>query len=92
MIVRIMFEGQFEIKGATLDELNDVDNQIVDAIAANDEDKFRTLMARLHQVVIAKGRRVPAEDIVESDIILPPSDATMDEVQDMFSGDGIIPG
>ena len=33
MIVRIMGEGQFRIPGAVLDELNEVDNAIVEAIA-----------------------------------------------------------
>lgn len=91
MIVRIMGEGQFRIPGAVLDEMNEVDNAIVNAIAKDDQKHFESLMKKLHGLVMGKGKPVPAEEIVESDIILPPSDSTIDEVRDLFSGEGFIP-
>lgn len=92
MIVRILHEGQFDIHGSDLDELNNVDNQIVEAIAARDEGRFRSLMEQMHDIVQGKGKPVPLDVFVESDIILPPPDATMEEVEEMFSGEGLIPG
>jgi DNA-binding GntR family transcriptional regulator len=92
MIVRIMTEGQFELDGDALDALNKIDNEIVQAVAANDESRFAALMRQMHDLVVQRGRRVPADVFVESDLILPPSDATMDEVREMFAGEGIIPG
>ncbi|MER3419918.1 MAG: hypothetical protein C4290_05035 [Chloroflexota bacterium] len=92
MIVRIMTEGQFELDGDALDALNKIDNEIVQAVAANDEPRFAALMRQMHDLVVQRGRRVPVDVFVESDLILPPSDATMDEVREMFAGEGIIPG
>lgn len=92
MIVRIMGEGQFRIPGAVLDEMNDVDNAIVEAIAKGEEQQFATLMEQLHTLVLTKGKPLPIEEIVESDLILPPSDSSIDEVRELFSGDGMIPG
>lgn len=92
MIVRIMTEGQFELDGDALDALNKIDNDIVQAIAENDEQRFAALMKQMHDLVFERGRRVPPDVFVESDIILPPSDATIDEVRELFAGEGIIPG
>lgn len=92
MIVRILHEGQFEISGAALDELNGVDNQIVEAIANGQEDRFRELMAQMHDLVHARGTPLPVDVFKESDFILPPADASMEDVQDLFVGEGLIPG
>ena len=61
MIVRIMGEGQFRIPGAVLDELNEVDNAIVEAIAKDQQDQFTKLMDQLHTLVIAKGKPLAIE-------------------------------
>ena len=92
MIVRILHEGQFDIHGAELDSLNEVDNQIVEAIAHQDEERFRRLMDQMHDIVLKRGKPVPVDEFRESDIILPPADATMEEVGEMFTGEGMIPG
>ncbi len=43
MIVRILHEGQFDIDGRDLDTLNDLDNQLVTAVAAGNEQQFGAL-------------------------------------------------
>jgi len=92
MIVRILHEGQFDVDGEDIDSLNDVDNQVVEAISKGDHDGFHKLMARMHDIVKTKAKPVPVEELVESDLILPPADASMDEVRDMFGAEGLIPG
>jgi hypothetical protein len=92
MIVRILHEGQFEVTGAGLDELNAVDNQIVEAIANRQEARFRELMEQMHAVVYAKGKPLALDVFKESDIILPPSDSSMEDVEELFAGEGLIPG
>ncbi|MBI2761965.1 MAG: hypothetical protein HYX51_11140 [Chloroflexi bacterium] len=92
MIVRVMGEGQFEIGGAVLDKLNEVDNQIVAAIEGNDEKQFAMLMVQMHDIICKDGKPVPIDEIVESDFILPPPDCSMDEVREIFTGEGMIPG
>lgn len=92
MIVRILHEGQFDIDGEDIDTLNDVDNEVVEAIAKGDHDGFHKLMTRMHDLVKAKAKPVPPEEIIESDLILPPYDASMEEVRELFGTEGIIPG
>jgi hypothetical protein len=92
MIVRVMTEGQFDIDGNDLDALNEVDNEIVEALAADDQARFEQLMKRMNDLVCKKGKPVPVDQFIESDIILPPPDASMDEVREMFAGEGLIPG
>jgi hypothetical protein len=92
MIVRILHEGQFAIDGRDLDALNEIDNQIVVSVAAGDEKQFATLLAKLIKTVREHGKPVPIDEFVESDIILPPPDSTMEEVQHLFTGEGLVPG
>lgn len=91
MIVRILHEGQFELSGAQLDELNQIDNQIVEAVASNNESGFRAGLERMLQYIRSNGRPLAVDDFRESDIIVPPADATMEDIRHIFSGEGLIP-
>ena len=42
-------------------------------------------------LVQRKGDALPEEEIVASDVIIPPSDLTLEEARELFSGDGLIP-
>lgn len=92
MIVRILHEGQFRIKGADLDKLNDIDEKLVGCVAAGDQEKFGILLKQLIGTVKEHGTPVPVDEFVESDVILPPDDSTMEEVEHLFTGEGAIPG
>lgn len=92
MIIRILHEGQFDLDGDDLDALNQIDNLMVAAIEAQDQVRFRDLMDRMHRIVHERGKEVPVDVIRESDIILPDPDSSMDEVRDLFTGEGMIPG
>jgi hypothetical protein len=43
-------------------------------------------------LVHREGTEVPDDELVGSDVILPPPDATLDELEGHFSGEGLIPG
>lgn len=92
MIVRILGEGQFNLPGAVIDELNDIDNQMVVAVEAEDEANFTRLLQEMLTLVREKGTPVPVDELVESDLILPESDLTLDEAEHIFIGDGLLPG
>jgi len=89
MIVRIQGEGQWNISGSQLDEMDKLDDQILAAIGDHDEGRFHTLVGQLLDQVRKGGRKLPPEEIAESDLILPPADATMSEVRDMFASEGL---
>ena len=42
-------------------------------------------------LVRERGTAVPEEEILASDVIIPPSDLTLEEARELFSGDGLIP-
>ena len=43
-------------------------------------------------VTSPKGRPVPEDELIGSDIILPPLDVSLEEAQAEFQGEGLIPG
>ena len=91
MIVRILTEGQYNLPGAHLDRLNDLDNRLVEVVEAEDEEAFDGLLKELLDVVRENGSPVPLDEIVESDIVLPEPDITLVEAERLFTGEGIIP-
>jgi hypothetical protein len=91
MIVRISTEGQYEFPDADGDRLNELDNQVVEAVDAGDEDRFHELYASMLEFVRTGGTPVPDDELVESDVIFPPPDATLIEAGSHFTGEGLIP-
>ncbi len=91
MIVRISGEGQYELPDADAERLNDLDNQAVAAVEAGDEAKFSELWGQMLELVSSDGREIDDDELVESDVILPPRDSTFEEARADFSGDGLIP-
>lgn len=92
MIVRIHAEGQYRLGGADLDRLNEIDNQVVAAVEDGDEAAFRRLLGEMLAYVRQQGRPLPADELMESDIILPSDDLTLPEARRVFTGEGLIPG
>jgi hypothetical protein len=92
MIVRILSEGQFNLPGSVIDDLNEIDNRLVEAVESEDEENFNLLLKEMLDLVRAKGAEVPVEELVESDLILPESDLTLEEAEHIFIGDGLLPG
>jgi len=90
MIVRIMEEGQFRIPSSLLDELNVIDNRIVDYVAKENESDFKKELGMLIAMIKENGKPIDDAEIVESDLIVPPEDLTLEEAAGIFSGDGII--
>ncbi len=92
MIVRILGEGQLEVADDQLETLNELDRRVEAAIAAEDAPAFSGALAALLDGVRRSGSPVPVDSLDDSDLILPPSDATIDEVRHLLEGDGLIPG
>jgi len=92
MIVRILGEGQFEVAEAELARLNELDSAVEAEIDAGNDEAFRARLAELLDGVRAVGAPLADESLEDSDLILPPADATLDEVREMLSDDGLIPG
>jgi len=92
MIVRILGEGQYDVSDEALAALNTLDSVVEAAVEAGDEEAFASALVTLLDGVRTAGVAHDAEALDESDLILPPSDATIDEVRALLSDDGLIPG
>jgi hypothetical protein len=92
VIVRILGEGQFSIDEAATAELNELDTELEAAVNRADEAAFSDALAGLLARVRTLGSAVPADTLEPSDLILPPQDASMDEVRKMLTDEGLIPG
>ena len=91
MIVRISTENQYVFPDDQADRLNDLDNAVVAAVAADDEDRFHEAFEELLSLVRAEGTPLGTEELEESDVILPPPDTSFVEASSEFTGDGLIP-
>jgi hypothetical protein len=92
VIVRISSEGQYEVSDADVPGLNELDNAAVTSCEASDDQAFRDVFGRLLDYVREHGRPVPDDELFGSDIILPPSDVSLEEAKAEFQGEGLIPG
>ena len=92
MILRILHEGQLEVSDDALLELNELDDVLIHAVEKGDEAQFRECLANLVNRVRAVGQPVPPDHLGPSEFIIPGADATLDEVRDLLSDEGLIPG
>jgi len=92
MIVRIATEGQYDVADADVEGLNDLDNRAVSACEARDEQSFHEVFAQLLDYVRTKGTPVSDDELVGSEMILPPPDVSLAEARAEFQGEGLIPG
>jgi hypothetical protein len=91
VIVRIANEGQFKLPDDHAARLNELDNEAVAAAQAKDEAKFNDLWQQMLSLVENDGEEVADDELVSSDVILPPRDITFVEACAEFTGDGLIP-
>ena len=92
MIIRILGEGQYDVADHALDRLNELDTVLEGAVEADDQAAFAAALIELLGGVRTAGIAHPADSLDESDLILPPGDASLDEVRQMLTDEGLIPG
>ena len=91
MIVRISTENQYRFPDDQADRLNDIDNAVVAAVDAGDEDRFHEAFEELLSLVRSEGTVLGDDELEESDVILPPPDTSITEASADFTGEGLIP-
>jgi hypothetical protein len=92
VIVRILAEDQFMIDDSAVAELNRLDSELEAAVDRDDKAAFTAALHALLDRVREQGAPLPADTLEPSDLILPPPDASMDEVRQMLTDEGLIPG
>ncbi|GGP00843.1 PspA-associated protein PspAA [Wenjunlia tyrosinilytica] len=92
MIVRIMGEGQVRLADSHLTRLNELDDALLAAMDNGDDASFRLTLNALLDAVRELGEPLPDDSLEPSELILPSSDASLEEVRAMLRDDGLIPG
>jgi hypothetical protein len=92
MIVRIMGEGQVRLDDSHFPELNGLDDELLAEMENGDGPGFRRTLLALLEAVRGMGTPLPDDSLEPSELILPASDATLEEVRAMLGEDGLIPG
>ena len=92
MIVRILGEGQWDVAESHIDALNGLDSKVENAVTQGDHETFSSSLHELLVAVRTVGHTLPDDSLVDSDLILPPSDATLEEVRELLGDEGLIPG
>ena len=91
MIVRLMTEGQYRVSEELAERLNQLDNRAITALDADDEPELEARLGEMWALVKNEGKRLADDEIEPSDVIIPPSDLSLEEARQLFHGDGLIP-
>jgi len=92
MIVRILGEGQWDVADEQVETLNELDSAVEAAVDGGEREAFSQSLDALLTAVRTAGTPLPDEVLHDSDLILPPSDATLEEVRELLGDEGLIPG
>ena len=91
MIVRVMGEGQYEVADALGGRLNELDEQAVAALERGDEAGLDAALEQMAALVRQEGTPLAADDLRVSDVVIPPTDLTLEETRRLVSEHGLIP-
>lgn len=90
MIVRLMGEGQYEIDKKHVDEINKIDNDLVKIVNQGDEKTFKVEFKKLTDTVRKYGKPLSNDILKPSEVIIPPSDISIEDAKKIFKGEGLI--
>lgn len=85
MIVRVMGQGQWVVEPEHLMELNELDRALEACVAAGDEEGMVEALHRLIEGIRTMGVEVPEDVIVESDLVLPDVDVSLEDVRKLLA-------
>lgn len=101
IIVRVSGQGQFKVNREILDRINGIDNSIVNLLENTDTDvddnsikvKQKELKEKVIEIInLIRTNGMPLDDkeIIQSQIMIPNPDISVDEAKRIFRGEGII--
>ena len=99
IIIRISGQGQFKVSSDILDKINEIDNSIVTLIenvslGSSDrslvQKELQSKLTEMRNLITSRGQSLDDKEIVESDIIVPDSDLSIEEASKIFKEEGLI--
>jgi hypothetical protein len=86
-----MGEGQWRVDDEVARRLNELDEEVGQALEAGDQDAMTAALRRLAAEVRSSGTKLADDDLSPSDAVVPPEDLSLDEAHELLEGDGLIP-
>jgi hypothetical protein len=89
-----MGQGQFKINEDVVKRINEIDDTIVQILqneSKSDDQKYRAKITEIVETITSEGQKLEDKELVESDIIVPDTDISIDEAKKVFQGQGVIP-
>jgi hypothetical protein len=95
IVVRILGYGQYTVDDNVMHEINTVDNKIVRLLESGENDdsvraEFERHLKVLNIIVEEKGNAIESKEILQSDVVIPGQDITLEEARMLFKGEGIV--
>jgi hypothetical protein len=91
VIIRLMGEGQYRVDDSLLERLNELDDRATAAVEAGDEPTLDQALDEMFELVKKEGEPLADDEISTSDVLIPPSDLTLEETQQLMTQEGFIP-
>ena len=88
MIVRIMGDNQYRVDDGQHAEIARLDAALMDALEASNQQGFQAALEQLTTFVQQHGTVVPDDELVTSDFMVPATDMTLTEAQDVIAQQG----
>ncbi len=92
MIVRIVGEGQYRLDDALIDALNALDAELQTDLDSGDAEHFSGVLQRMVALIHERGTPLADDEMLPSDAVVPPEDATVAELRELLGEEGLIPG
>jgi hypothetical protein len=90
MIVRISGLGQYKLDDTGVRRLDELDTKLTDALNEGREQEFYETLRATISFIQENGQEVSADQVVPSDVIVPPDDITMAEAKQFFTDEGLM--
>jgi hypothetical protein len=91
VIVRISAEDQYRLDDSEREHLRELEDEVAGIVEGGGDDGFSDALSSLLGFVRSHGALVADDELVSSDVILPPADASIEEARREFTGEGLIP-
>jgi hypothetical protein len=91
VIIRVMGEGQWRVDDSLQGRLNELDDEVGRALAADDQAAMSAALRRLADEVRNSGTPLEETDLHPSDAVVPPEDLSLEEAHELLEGEGLIP-
>jgi hypothetical protein len=87
VVIRIMAEDQYRLDDSYLPQIEALERSLQSAMEKEDQKLFFDHLGAVLTLVREKGDKVPYEEVIPSNIVLPASDMTLEEVKEYLDVD-----